>query len=152
MPEHDTTQHDPTHPQAHTHPAPSRPGETGRRRGFPARPDRDTPTPPSAQRHPEAAGSVCQCIAPEFCTQHPDHAPLVSAEPAWNRAAPGSPTGRVLPRHTRPAGSLPYRDSPGSVRHAVPEFANLTDHELAEWTRAVLAEHNRRLAQVIHPR
>lgn len=55
--------------------------------------------------HPEAAGTVCQCLAPEPCWEHPDDRPLVRRPPAWNTPRPDSPVGRLAAR-PEPGGAL----------------------------------------------
>lgn len=90
----------------------------------------------------EVAATVCQCVAPEPCTAHPDEWPLLTRPPAWNEPHPDSPVGRTRRRlaHDRAAGVLPGAE-PGQGAAVLPY---LTDHELGAWTQAVLAEHHRR--------
>jgi len=61
---------------------------------------------------------------------------------------PDSPVGRAAHREdTRPEGHLPVRTAEGEVGYTAPPLRYLTDVELAEWTHALLAEHQRRTAR-----
>lgn len=82
------------------------------------------------------APSVCQCIAPEPCRVHPDDRPWIKRPPAWVRPPASSTIGR-----------LEQRPEPGGVQLEVEARCRLpkfTDDDVDLLVRLVSAEQRRR--------